>query len=268
MPKALKYLTFLNLIFIFFVALSGFLGGIVGDAVYYLAFVIPTLLAFILRRGEGVKFSAPRLKISAENLGLALPLAAPLLAVIFLISWLTSLILSALGAENATDVSGNIFLVIFTHAVLPSVLEEGLFRYLPIAFISPYSKKYAVLFSALFFAFAHCNLYQLPYAFAAGVAFAVIDIAANSIVPSVILHFLNNLISIFWLRGMDDTDFATLYVIILATLALLSLIPIFLMRARYKKMIACIEDGEANAEISYEPLLFFATTLFVALISL
>ncbi len=268
MPKALKYVTFLNLLFILFISLSGFLGGGVGSAVYYLAFVIPVVLAFILKRGQGVEFSPPRVKISLENLGLTLPLTAPLLAAVFLISWLTSLVLSALGGESATDVSGNIFSLILTHAVLTAVLEEALFRYVPIAFIAPHSKKYAVIFSALFFAFAHCNLYQLPYAFAAGVAFAVIDIAAGSIIPSLLLHFLNNLISIFWLRGMGDSRFVIAYVIVLCALALLSLIPIVLLRSRYREKLSNIADSGGRVQLSYEPLLFFATTLFVAVISL
>ena len=166
------------------------------------------------------------------------------------------------------DVSGNIFEVILTHAVLTSVFEEALFRYVPIAFLSQYSKKYAIILSALFFAFAHCNLYQLPYALAAGIAFAAIDIATNSIIPSVILHFLNNLMSIFWLRGEGERLFVICYTVVLASLALLSLIPIFLMREKYTKKISLITEEKARVQLSYEPILFFATTLFAALLSL
>ena len=268
MQKALKYVTFLDLLFILFMSLSGFLGGIFGSIVYYLAFAVPVVSAFVLKKVTGAKFSAPGIKISPQNLGLTLLLAAPLIAVIFLISWLTSLILSAVGSTNTTDVSGDIFKIIFTHAILTAILEEALFRYVPIALIAPHSKKYAVIFSALFFAFAHCNLYQIPYAFAAGVAFAVIDIAMDSIVPSLLLHFLNNLISIFWLRGMGNGGFAALYAITLSALAVLSLIPIFFLRSRYRKKLASIAEQKEKVQFSYEPLLFFATTLFVAVLSL
>ena len=268
MPKALKYVTFLDLIFLLFISLSGFVEGVVGSIVYYLAFLVPVALAFVLKRVTGVSFSAPSMKISPQDLGLTLPLAAPLIAVIFLISWLTSLVLSAVGDGNISDVSGNIFNVIFTHAVLTAVLEETLFRYLPIAFIAPHSKKYAVLFSALFFAFAHCNLYQLPYAFVAGVVFSVIDIATDSIIPSLLLHFLNNLISIFWLRGMGNGGFTTICVIALSALAILSFLPIFILRSRYLKKISLIAGEEEKIRLSYEPMIFFATTLLVAVISL
>lgn len=268
MQKALKYVTFLNLLFILFVSISGFIGGVAGEVVYYLAFVAPVALAYFLKKGADVAFSPPRMRISPANLGLVLPITAPLLAVIFLISWLTSLVLSAIGAENSTDLSGNIVTLILTHAVLTSILEEALFRYVPIAFIAPHSKKHAVIFSALFFAFAHCNLYQIPYAFAAGVAFAVIDIAADSIVPSLLLHFLNNLISIFWIRGAGDGTFAKAYVITLSALAAISLIPIILLRRKYSKQLSKEMWAGARVQLSYEPLLFFATTLFVAILSL
>lgn len=268
MPKALKYVTFLDLIFILLIAASGFIGGVLGSIVYYLAFAAPVVLALILKRGRSVGFSALSLKISSRDLALTLPLLAPTLAVIFLISWLSSLILSAFGVSNTTDVSGNLLTLILTHAVLTSILEETLFRYVPIAFISPYSKKCAVIFSALFFAFAHCNLYQIPYAFVAGVIFAAVDIATNSIVPSLLLHFLNNLISIFWLRGIGNADFVSFYVVALCALAVLSLIPILLLRQKYAQKLSRVTGGGGNIELSYEPLLFFATTLFVALLSL
>ena len=268
MPRALKYVTFLDLLFILFISAAGFIGGAVGDVVYYLAFVVPVFIAFALKKANGVEFSPPRLKISAEGAVFTLPIIAPVLAAVFLISWLTSLLLGALGAENTVDMSGNVFVLILTHALLTSILEEALFRYVPIAFIAPHSKKHAIIISALFFAFAHCNLFQIPYAFFAGLVFAAVDIATDSILPSLLVHFLNNLISIFWIRGSGDTTFVLVYVFILVSLALLSLIPILIMRKRYAKRLSDIFSARGDVRLSYEPMLFLATTLFVALISL
>ena len=267
MQKALKYVTFLDLVFIVFIAASGMTGGVVGNVIYYLGFLVPVLLAFVIKKCNGVEFLAPGLKISRENSALVLPVTAPIIAVVFLVSWLTSLLLTALGASNDTELSGNIFVIILTHAALTSVCEEALFRYIPIAFISPYSKKYAVIFSALFFAFAHCNLYQIPYAFLAGMIFAVIDIAAGSIIPSLIIHFLNNLVSIIWLRGSGER-FAVTYVIVLSAAAVISLISVFFLRKRYAAKLSSVFAERKKVTLSYEPILFFATTLFVACLTL
>lgn len=267
MQKALKYVTFLDLIFIMFIAASGMTGGIVGEVIYYLGFLVPVLLAFVIKSYNGVEFSAPKLKISRENLALTLPIAAPIIALVFLASWLTTLLLSALGASNEIELSGNIVVIVLTHAVLTAVCEEALFRYIPIALISPYSKKYAVIFSALFFAFAHCDLYQIPYALLAGIIFAVIDIATDSIIPSLLIHFVNNLISIIWIRGEGKT-FTVTYLVILSVTAAVSLMFVFALRKRYLKKLSSAFCDRGKVTLSYEPILFFATTLFVACLSL
>lgn len=265
MKRALTYVTFLDLIFIILLSFSGLASGIIGELMYYFAFLVPILIAFCLKRSTGADFCPPKLKISRENIILTLPTAPPVLATVFVISWLTSLLLSFIGEGSVPDVSGNLVKIILTNALLTAILEEALFRYIPLAFITPYTKRGAVIFSAMFFALAHCNLYQLPYAFFAGVVFAVLDIAFDSVIPSVVIHFLNNLISIFWIRGSDNMSFVIVYMAILFGTALLSFIPIIIFRGRYKdKITECFLD-KRPIEISYTPILFAAMTLLIAI---
>ena len=113
MKKALLYIAFFDLLFLTLIFVSGLFSGIAGKAVYYLAFILPLAAAGIVKHREA-DFSLTKFKISPENLLLTLPAVAPTLAVIFFISWLTSLLLSRFGGTSATDVSGNIVLVIFT----------------------------------------------------------------------------------------------------------------------------------------------------------
>ena len=240
MKKSLTYIVFCDLLFVLLLGIAGFLNGALSEIVYYLAFLLPTALALVLAKTREGAFTPPKLRISCENLLLTLPVTAPTLAIIFFVSWLTSLILSYFGEGSTSDVSGNIFLVIFTHAVLTAVLEEALFRYIPLAYLTPYSKRGAVLFSALFFALAHCNLFQIPYAFIAGVIFAVLDIAFDSVIPSLLIHFVNNLISIIWLRGGGESDFVTVYIIALVSAALVSIVPIIIFRKKYTDKIKSV----------------------------
>lgn len=237
MKKSLTYIIFYDLLFVLLLAIAGSLGGVLGDTIYYFAFLVPISLALGLSRVGEVSFSPPKLRISTENMLLTLPVTAPTLALIFFVSWLTSLLLSRFGEGSVTDVSGNIISVIFTHALLTAILEEALFRYIPLAYLAGYSKRGAVLFSALFFALAHCNLFQIPYAFIAGVIFAALDIAFDSVIPSLIIHFVNNLISIIWLRGGGERNFVTVYIIILVSAAILSLIPVLILRKKYASKI-------------------------------
>ncbi len=268
MKKALTYLTFTNLLFLLILALSGFIDGVSGRVVYYAAFLLPAIIALILKSRLDVPPKFLPLRLSKKGAVMLLPLIAPTLALVFFISWLTSMVLSFIGEGEVTDVSGNIIAVILTHAVLTALLEELLFRYVPLALLSPITKRGAVWISALFFSFAHCNLYQIPYAFIAGVIFAAVDLVFESIWPSVLIHFLNNLISIIWLRNLEDCKFVTAYIILLLALALVSIIMIALKNNNYKERLKGTFAGKSEHKLSYEPLLFFAATLVIAVLNL
>lgn len=265
MRKALSYLTLINMLFLLLLGLAGIDSGVLGKAIYYLAFLLPALLAIFLKN----KLDAPPeflpLKLSDSAFSNLLPLIAPTLALVFFVSWITSLLLSFMGEGSVTDVSGNIVTVILTHAVLTSLLEELLFRYVPIAFLSPLSKRGAVWISALFFAFAHCNLYQIPYAFLAGVIFAAADLIFDSIWPSVLIHFLNNLISILWLRNAESATFVIVYIILLVALSLVSISVVIARKAVYKEKLQIIFADKNRYTLSVEPILFFVLALVISL---
>jgi membrane protease YdiL (CAAX protease family) len=268
MKRSLAFVTVIDFIFILLLAASGLVGGILSDAVYYLAFAVPIVLTLALRKRLGIEYNPPRVTVSREGLGLTFASAAPILTLVFLVSYLTSLLLSRFGEGNLADVSGNLFLVLLTHAVITPILEEVLFRYIPIALLSGYSRRGAMLYSAAFFALAHCNLYQLPYAFLAGIIFAAADIAFDSILPSVILHALNNFISVLWLRYAADTSFMYLYLIVLFSLAIVSLPIIFLLRRRFFRRVTDLISGDGRIPPSAEAFLFIAITLTMAIVSL
>ncbi len=268
MKRSLSYLVLINSTFIVMLSLSSAVGEVLGEAVYYLAFLLPILIAYLIGRRLEARPTPVGLRVRRSDLPILATSAAPVLAAVFAISYLTSLLLSLFSEPSVTDVSGNIFFVIFEHALLPSVLEEILFRYIPLAFLLRYSKKGAILYSAAFFALVHCNLYQLPYAFVAGVLFALLDIALDSIIPSVILHFMNNLISVIWIRGADVTGFKETYVIILFSMAAISLVLAVLLRKRYAERLKSVLSDDGRVEISYEAVIFVAMTVTIAVLTL
>jgi len=268
MKRATAYVILFDVMFVALLSVSGFFGGFVGEVTFYSSFIIPFGLAFLLRKNYESEVHLPRILATRTNVFLTLPLVFPTLALVFLISWLTSLALSQISDVSVSDVSGNIAVVILKQALLTALLEEALFRYIPIAYLAPVSKKGAVIFSAVFFALVHCNLYQLPYALAAGIIFAALDIAFDSIMPSFILHLLNNLLSIFWIRESANQTFAAIYISVLLGLAALSIIPIVILRSRYAERVAVIFRDKTKIKLTAESVIFISVMLVMAVLSL
>lgn len=92
-----------------------------------------------------------------------------------------------------TLLSGSNAMVLFLAAIYGPFCEEFLFR-------SLFNKRYelyvgpmrAALISALYFALMHFNLNQAAYAFVLGFIFSIVNKAANSVYPSIIIHVLIN----------------------------------------------------------------------------
>ncbi len=82
-------------------------------------------------------------------------------------------------------------------AVIPAIVEEFLFRGLMLKGAESFGKLQAVFVSALAFSLYHMSPSQTAYQFVIGVLYGFIAITSESIIPTVILHFLNNFIIIF-----------------------------------------------------------------------
>ena len=233
MKKALLYVCTQNLFFVILLFLSGAISGILGEVLYYLAFILPFAVTLIWAKQDKTPYKPPKIAIKAKKAGYVMPIIVPVIAAVFIVSWLSSIIFDG---EPTVDVSGNILRVILTHALAVAILEESFFRYLPIALLAPHSKKVAIFLSAFLFAFVHFNPHQLVYAFVAGLIFATLDIVFDSILPSVIIHFLNNVVSIYWIRYSESKLFFTFYISILAALSLFSLVFIYVKRKEYARL--------------------------------
>ena len=140
-----------------------------------------------------------------------------------------------------------------------------LFRYIPLRLLLPYSRRSALLVSAIMFSLIHLNLFQIPYALFAGVALAFIVVLSGSILPAILLHALNNAISVFWMREPDVTPYA-----IIAALAVLSAVSfVFIIKRRdeYKSAIASAFSGD-KIVFSTELVVVAVTCLLIAFSSL
>lgn len=85
---------------------------------------------------------------------------------------------------------------ILTVSVVPAVSEEMLFRGCVMGRLRKFGDGFALVASAILFGAIHGNLTQFPFAFIVGLAVGWTVIYTNSIIPAMIIHGLNNLISV------------------------------------------------------------------------
>ncbi|MBQ8303212.1 MAG: CPBP family intramembrane metalloprotease [Clostridia bacterium] len=268
MTKKVNTLTICYLFFLILLFLSGGITGILSEVVYFLAFILPLCLALYLTRKEE-RADKNSLVLNRENIKITLPIIAPTVSAVMLISFVTSVIIFSLtGKTNSVSVGDSLILALISHALLPALLEEMLFRYLPMRLLASHSKRCAVFVSAFFFALVHHDLFSIPYAFLAGVIFMTVDLATDSVIPSVIIHFINNAISVGLLVYTDNPAFAPTVYVILGVATLISLIVVFKdKRSYFEKLSSAFARGE-GVKFTLEMLLFAALTLTVAIVGL
>ena len=96
----------------------------------------------------------------------------------------------------------NLILVIISVCLLPAVFEEYIFRGCILNGLKVFGERKAILISALFFAFYHMSPSKTAYQLVVGLIFGFVAVKYKSILPTIIIHFLNNLYIIlnyyFW----------------------------------------------------------------------
>ena len=123
----------------------------------------------------------------------------------------------------------NVLLYLLVVAVLPAFAEEFAFRGIIMGVLRPYSEGLAILISSAAFALMHGNFVQLPFTFCCGLVFAFIDVKTNSLLPSIIIHFLNNGLSVLSdilisYKILDEATANMCYGILFVILGILSFI--------------------------------------------
>ena len=253
MRKRITQLVLLDLAFLLIMTVSGGIGGAFGLAVHYCAYLLPFAIGMmIIRRDECPMQLSP----IPRGMLRALALYAPTLLLIIGISSVISALLALFGKTNLTDVSGPIFVALLRHALLPAVLEELLFRYIPMRLLGARSPRAAVFVSSLLFALIHVNLFQIPYALFAGAVLACITIGTGSIVPAMLLHFVNNAISVFWMRSPTAAP-----LIIIAALAVLLVPSIGYIAWKRRNYLADLRRCFSGERVGFPPEMIVLTIL-------
>ena len=267
MKRPLIAVVSIDLLFILLLILSASTPGLGSLAVYYLAFILPTVVGLVAIKPLSPVTEEPTPTLLSRRLSPALPLIFPAVAITALVAFLTQLLLGD-AAPVTVIAEDNVLIAILIHAILPAVLEELLFRYIPLRLLAGYSRRFAVILSAVFFAFIHHSLAAIPYALVAGLAFAVMDLMADSLIPSVLAHLVNNLISLLAILYADVPALAPILYSALAVLAVLSVSVIIYKRKKYAEaMKGVLDPGEGYSGGLY-PLLLLGLCLIIAVCEL
>lgn len=131
--------------------------------------------------------------------------------------------------------------------VMAPIVEEYIYRGIILGTLAKYNKGAAILLSALSFALMHGNIPQAVSAFATGLIYATIAVRCGSIIPTMVIHVLNNVCAGFddfaGVLGIPHYKFiSSVVVIVLGVLGLL----IFCLR--YKQLRIPKYDDEVLPE--------------------
>lgn len=88
----------------------------------------------------------------------------------------------------------SLWIAMFFLVIAAPVCEELMVRKLILYPLRKHGDWFAIITSALIFGFIHGNWDQLPYAFVVGVLYGLLAVQANSVIPTMILHAVNNLL--------------------------------------------------------------------------
>lgn len=116
--------------------------------------------------------------------------------------------------------------------IIPPLVEEIMFRGVILQSLRRYGNGFAVLVSAMLFGMYHGNLIQMVFAFLSGLALGYVVIRTNSLLPSILIHFINNgvsyaieMISRFYGQSMANyiDSIVSLFLVVLGIFAMIVL---------------------------------------------
>ncbi len=170
-----------------------------------LIFALPIFLLKRLDKGDAKKDTKDFLgynKISKKMIFVSIAIGIAVFLVNIYVSTFFNSIIGLFGYKSAetatagTATVGRLFLDLFCTAVLPAICEETLHRGMLLAGNSCFGMTKTIVISGVLFGLLHLNIEQFFYASIIGVFLGYVCFVANSIYPCIIIHFMNNALSV------------------------------------------------------------------------
>lgn len=154
-------------------------------------------------------------------------------------------------------------------AVTPALVEEFATRGMVMGSVKPFGQSFALIASAAFFALMHGNLVQIPFAFMMGIVIGFAVIKTGSVLTGMVIHFINNAITVSMNYLLEEIESVILQSIISAVYfgicALLLFLGIYLAQNRCEKVWNLEKNEDALKLGEKLKLFFFSPTIIVSI---
>ena len=159
-------------------------------------------------------------------------------------------------------------------AVLPAIFEELYIRGAVFSFSKKYGKTFAIFASAILFSVIHLNITQSVFAFLMGILLSLLVVKSKSIIPSMLLHFINNgyegALTIFENNAIAIFIINSIIVILIAVGVVVLLVNVFKNKAKIidyiknmKEKIMKKEDNKNNINYNKYSISFGNTLKYI-----
>ena len=197
---------------------------IVNIIIFAVSLLLPGLFVLsYVEKDEEEKIVKDK-KLSGKEILKIAAMAAP---IVFVVQIGLGYLLEKLGLDydivdkidiyKNTSVVGNILFFIYI-SIMPAIFEEFYIRKAVVKFSKKYGNIFAVISSAILFAILHLNISQSLFAFIMGIILGIIALNTESIIPTGIIHFLNNgysaLIMIFENNNIAISVINVMYIVL------------------------------------------------------
>lgn len=226
---------------------SSNLNMIYNSGIQILSLVITTILIFWVYKNKPLSVFKPN-NTKLKHITLIFPI------VIFL-NFITSIIINIIIKvieNNGTKVPvvdfsfdnmeiSTLIIYFSSLCIFAPLIEEFILRGLVLNFLKPYGNWFAIMITAIFFGVMHGNIEQAFGATLLGVVFGIVAVKSNSIIPSMILHSLNNLfpfLSTIVFMNEDRKILITCYTIVYLFIIILGLLFLFVCAKELKNVAA------------------------------
>ncbi len=176
--------------------------------------------------------------------------------------------LSVFGLENTANTSiptnsvTEIILYIIAVAIVPAFAEEFAFRGIFMGVLRKYGDSFAIIASSVVFGAMHGNITQIVFAFILGLIFGYIDCKTNSIIPSIVVHFINNfyavLLDVLSSVGINDGIYLSIYYFLVTLFCLLGVLS-FIYLLKTEKNIFKIKEAKSILTLKEKFRAFFSS---------